>query len=391
MQHPHSALYAHWRRTLAGVLSLAALFCATNSAQAQSKPTATTEITDLAGRKVSLPARVDRILLGEGRLLPALAILEREAPLQRLVGMMGDFEQLDPAGYRQWRTRFPALDAVPRIGKTQGASYSDEKALALRPQVAIFGLGGGHGPGERNREILARLEQAGTAVVFVDFRHEPLINTPRSIELLGRILGRPTEAAEFNAHWRQELDRVQRRLPAAKQMPRVYLESRAGLNDACCDTMVGMMGKLLDAAGGDNIARGLIPGEHGTLNLEYLLARQPEVYIATAIGAADTPPSSKRIAAGAGVSRAQAQQSLRSSLARAGISALSPVRNGRAYAIWHHFYNSPFNVVAVQVMAQWLYPERFPDLDPRRTLDTMYQRFQPFPLDGEYWTGPLPK
>ena len=350
------------------------------------------EVTDLAGRKVSIPDKVERVLLGEGRLLPALAILEKKAPLQRLVGMMGDFEQLDPAGYRQWRSRFPQLDAVPRIGQAQGASYSDERALALRPQVAIFGLGGGHGPGERNREILARLEQSGTAVLFVDFRHDPLTNTPRSIELLGRVLGRNAEAAEFNAYWHQQLERVRSRLPTdPAEAPRVYLDSRAGLSEGCCDTMVGMMGKLLDAAGGKNIARGLIPGEHGTLNLEHLLARQPNVYIATAIGSADNPPGSRRIAAGAGVSPALAQKTLRNSLTRPGISALTPVRNGRAYAIWHHFYNSPLNVVAVQVMAKWLYPERFADLDPRHTFEEMYRRFQPLPLDGEYWTGLQPK
>src|SRR5262245_52192460 len=104
-------------------------------------------VTDLAGRSVRIPAKLERILLGEGRLLPALAILEQGDPSARLVGMMSDFEQLDAAGYAPWSKRFPHLDKVPRIGRSQAGTFSDERALQLRPQVAIFGLGGGHGPG----------------------------------------------------------------------------------------------------------------------------------------------------------------------------------------------------------------------------------------------------
>ena len=42
--------------------------------------------------------------------------------------------------------------------------------------------------------------------------------------------------------------------------------------------------RLLEAAGADNVARGRIPGEHGTLNPEFLIATQPRLYIGTGIG-----------------------------------------------------------------------------------------------------------
>ncbi|MBN3780869.1 ABC transporter substrate-binding protein [Burkholderia sp. Ac-20345] len=348
---------------------------------------ADTTVTDLAGRQVRIPARVERVLLGEGRLLPALAVVDADDPTRRLVGMMGDFEQLDPASYGQWLERFPRLKDVPRIGRSQAGSFSDERALALRPQVAIFGLGGGHGPGERDRETLARLEAAGVAIVFVDFRHDPLVNTTRSIALLGQVLGTPQRAADFNAYWQAQFDLVRTRLANAHAVaPSVFLESRVGLSSDCCDTMTGMMGRLLDAAGGNNIAKGRVPGEHGTLNPEYLLSRQPDFYIGTGIGSTQTLQSAPlRIALGAGVSRETAARSFDQSLQRPQITPLRAVRERRAYAIWHHFYNSPFNVVAVQALAKWLHPALFADVDPRRTFDTMVQRFQPVPLQGEYW------
>jgi iron complex transport system substrate-binding protein len=95
----------------------------------------------------------------------------------------------------------------------------------------------------------------------------------------------------------------------------------------------------------------------------------------------------QRIALGAGVPADVARRSLEHVLQRPKIASLRAVREGRAHAVWHHFYNSPFNVVAVQAMAKWLHPDLFADLDPRRTQEEMYRRFQPIALQGEYWTS----
>lgn len=349
----------------------------------------TRTVVDLTGREVAIPARVDRILLGEGRFLPALAILERDDPVRLLAGMMGEFERLDEAGYAQWRDRFPQLDKVPRVGRTSSGSFSDEQAIALRPQVAVFSVDSGHGPGARDRETLARLQAAGIAVVFIDFRHQPLKNTVRSVEVLGAVLGRQKEAEAFGAYWREQLDRVSQRLArAAPASPTVFLENRVGLSEACCDTMVGLVGMLLQAAGSANIAAGLIPGEYGTLNPELLIARQPRFYIGTGIGSmAGAGAAPMRIVLGPDATREAARASLARAVQRRGIAQLQAVQEGRAFAIWHHYYNSPFNVVAVQVFAKWLHPELFADLEPRDTLQTMYARFQPIALTGTYWTA----
>ena len=103
-------------------------------------------LTDLAGRQVQVPERVERIVLGEGRLLPVLAVLEGEQLLQRLVGMPADLALVDPGSARQYQQAFPALAAVPRIGQGSADSFSLEQVLTLRPDLAIFSLSG-HGPG----------------------------------------------------------------------------------------------------------------------------------------------------------------------------------------------------------------------------------------------------
>lgn len=341
------------------------------------------DVVDLAGRSITVPPKVQRILLGEGRFVPALAILEGKAPLARVAGMLGEFEKLDPASYAQYRARFPEIDRIPRTGRTTGDSFSVEQAIALKADLAIFGLEG-HGPSPHDQATLARLQKAGVTVVFIDFRRDPIRNTPLSIALLGQLLDRRAQASAFNTYYTQELERVTKRLDGTKT-PAVFIESRVGLTEECCATMGdGMMGRFIDLAGGRNIAKDKVPGTHGVLSIEYLLTHQPDIYIGTAIGTVGSE-GSNRIILGAGVTPQVARASLVHALNRPAIAQLRAVRAGHAHAVWHHFYSSPLNVAAVQAFAKWQHPERFADLDPDQTLRTLYERFQPVPLDGTYW------
>jgi iron complex transport system substrate-binding protein len=362
----------------AGLVALAILLAPTLAAAKQ--------VIDLAGRTVTVPDRVERIIIGEGRYIPALAILDRENPVGRIVGMMGDYELVDPASYARYRAAFPGIADIARIGRAQRDTFSVERAVAAQPQVAIFGLGG-HGPDTRSGEVIAALEAAGVVVVFIDFRSDPLVNTPKSMELLGRVLGREAQAQAFLAAWKDALAKVTDRLAQAAPPPtRVFIESRVGLGNGCCETMTrGMMGRFVTAAGGVNIAEAILPGEAGVVSLEWLLTNPPQVYIGTAIGGAASSAGKPWLALGAGVAESVAAMTLKRAAQRPGLADLAAVRDGRAHAVWHHFYNSPFNVAAVQAFATWLHPALFADLDPEATLRDLHARFQPFAVDGAYW------
>ena len=167
------------------------------------------------------------------------------------------------------------------------------------------------------------------------------------------------------------------------------MEIRVGMRDMCCETVGNqMMGRFIDWAGGRNIVAEKIPGTHGVVNAEYLIAEQPDIYIATAIG--NYPPSSTdrgRVVLGAGTPPDIAAQSLNDALQRPVVSDLKAVTSGSAYAIWHHFYNTPMHVASVQAMAKWFHPKLFENLHPERTLEEYFDRFQPVALNGVYWTG----
>ena len=60
-------------------------------------------VIDMAGRSVTIPAKVDRILLGERRLFYAVSLLEGKKPFDRIVGWQGDFRKLDTQTYANLR------------------------------------------------------------------------------------------------------------------------------------------------------------------------------------------------------------------------------------------------------------------------------------------------
>ncbi len=343
-------------------------------------------ITDIAGRTVVLEAPADRIILGEGRFLAVLGVLGVEQPLSRVVGMMNEFRRFDPAGFSRYQEAFPEIDQVATFGQTSEQTVSIEQAILARPEVAIFGLQG-HGPGVRSSYVVERLEAAGVKVVFIDFRQKPLEHTARSVEIVAQVLGLEHRGRAFAERYQQELDRVVGRLRSTPpdHCPSVLLEVRVDLEEPCCFTIgEGMFADMIDAAGGCNVASGLLPGPTGQLNMEHVIATAPEVYIGTATGQAVPGQAYRHIVLGAGSDRKTARDSLQAILTRDGFAGLPAVKNGRAHGLWHHFYNSPLNIYALQKIAQWLHPKLYEDLQPERLLQELLNGFKPVDLSGVY-------
>ncbi|UAN03573.1 ABC transporter substrate-binding protein [Achromobacter mucicolens] len=360
-------------------VTAAALFCALPASHAR-------EVTDLAGRVVTVPDHPRRILLGEGRFVFAMALLDRHDPVARVVGWQGELKQQDPYSWSQLVKRFPQAAQVPLIGKTSEASVSPEKIVSLRPDVAIFSVSG-HGPG-RNNPMIPALQEAGIPIVFIDFRQHPVRNTVPSLRVLGQALDRQAQAEAYIAFYEERLARVRKLVDAVPQAqrPRVFVEMLAGVWPACCHTTGnGSFGDLLEAAGGVNVAAPVLPGAIGDVSLEFVIDAKPDVYIATG---SRSEPGRPGLLAGPGADPKVSAGSLSTLLARDGIRDLDAVTQHRAFGIWHAFYNSPYNIAAIEAMAKWLYPERAAALDPQGTLDALYRQFLDLDSTGAFWTTP---
>jgi iron complex transport system substrate-binding protein len=351
---------------------------------AQSIEPAPLTVTDLAGRTIKVPAEPHRILLGESRLLSAVALLEGQKPLARIVGWQGDLPAMDPQTYNAYAQRFPEIRQIPLIGKSTEDSISDEKALALKPDVAVFSVAG-HGPSRYNA-LVKQLEATGTTVVFVDFRVHPMQNTLPSIKLLGEVLHREKEADAYIQFYQQHLARVQSVVNAIpeSQRPKVFVDMLAGVWDAgCCHTAgKGNFGEFVDAAGGRNIAAGLLPGVLGDISMEQVIAAQPDVYIATG---SRTKPGLASLRVGALTSEHDADASLAQLAARPGFDAIKAIHDGRVHGISHNYYDSPYNIIAIEAFAKWFYPQQFSTLDVHATERELYSRFLAIPDTGTEW------
>lgn len=391
-----SRFFARGRRAKAGrnhtkksvlVALTAAIFGSLLSGSLQAAEKIT--FTDLAGRTVSVEAPVKAMILGEGRYLPSLAILDRDNPLARVAGMMGEFELFDPAGYKQFAEHFPAIEDIPRVGRNSAATMDIERVAALNPDVAVFGIGGTHSPGEGHTDIIEKLEAAGIPVVFIDFRNEPLENTPKSMRLLGRLTGKEAEAEEFLNFYDEQLAKVTKRLEGVTDKPTVFMELHVGLRPECCNSIGRqMLGRLVDFAGGENIFGDTIPGSFAAVSVEELLVRQPDIYIGSAIGSVLTAEQfPNRIVLGSYAEETVARQTLAHVRERTGLKSLDAVKADRVFAIWHHFYNSPMHFAVIQAMAKWFHPDLFADISPEQSLVEFFDRFQAFPINGVYWVS----
>lgn len=341
-------------------------------------------IVDVAGRTVELPKKVDRVLLGEGRMLYSLAILDKDDPTKRIVGWQGELKTSDAQGYNAYLNKFPHIKDIPLIGQTSEASVNPETVMSLNPDVAIFGIAG-HGPGVTN-PLVEKLQNAGVPVVFIDFRQHPMKNTIPSIKILGKVLQREETANKYLAFYEKHLNRIQERVAKipAEQRATVFIEMLPEVKSpTCCHTAgKGNFGEFIEAAGGHNIAADILPAVIGEISLEHVMTVDPKVYIMSGTGNNDAKLGLK---AGLGVTKENSAQSLKRLTTRTGVNALTAVTSiDNTHGIWHNFYNSPYNIIAIEAFAKWFYPDLFEDVDLQETFNEL-QEFLPVNIQGTYW------
>lgn len=345
------------------------------------------EVTDLAGRTVKVKAGAERVILGEGRLMYGLGVLDKDQPFKRIAGWAEDMILYDPGTYRAFKAKFPEAEKLPRFGSAFNGDFSVEKALSLAPDVVLMPLSGIYKA--RETGMIDKFEKAGVPLVFIDLREEPLVNTVPSILLVGQIYGREKQAQEFVNFYLRESRKVMIRAAQKKDKDRVpvFFERAAGYSpDQCCMTFGNAnLGAVLQAAGGRNWGSAKFAGLGGEVNQEAVFAENLPVIIGTGADWAESTPGSVAVPFGYETNPTAVQAALKGLANRKGWPTLKAVQTKQFYGIYHQFYTSPSHVVALQVFAKWLYPDDFKDIDPEATLAEYHQRFSPIPLTGQFW------
>lgn len=370
------------RRLVLAMLGLAAL-AGIGATQVQAQ---TITVTDLAGRTVEVRENVQRIILGEGRLLYALALLERDAPVKRVTAWADDMIKNDPDAYRKYKAAFPEIEKLAVLGNVFSTDFSVETAVAIDTDLVIFPTT--NFTKAKEAGTIDKLEKIGVPVVFVDFRDDPVKNVRPSLELMGKILGQEQRAKDYLAFYDAQLQLVSSRLAGITpdKRPLVFIENAAGYAADCCTTYGPFnYGAFVELAGGHNWGSDKFKGYQGKVNPEAIFTTDFDVIVGTAANWSESVPTSTAVPLGYEATTEKVQPKLAALAARPGWKDMRAVKDKRFFSIYHQFYTSPYNAVAVVALAKLIHPELFADVDPEAILTELHKQFLPIPYSGMFW------
>lgn len=346
------------------------------------------KITDITGREVEVNVPVERVILGEGRQIYFTAALDTDAPFKRVVGWRDDFKKADLDGYNIYLQKFPEMATIPTFGGMKDGTFDIEQAVALKPDVIIMNTEAKSATEESG--YIEKLAKVGIPLVYIDFREKPMQNTDASMQIIGTLFGKRDRADEFVTFRQAEISKVTDRLAKAGDIkkPVVFIERAGGYSDDCCMSFGNEnFGAMVELAGGVNLAKDIIPGTFGTVNPEQVIASNPDQIIVTGSNWELYVPGGKWVGVGPGANEAEAKTKLAALMQRPGFTGVKAVTEGNVHAIWHQFYNSPYQFVAVQQIAKWLHPDLFKDVDPDATFKELHQRFLPVDYHPGYFAS----
>ena len=296
-------------RALVLICLLLAFACNTGR-PARENSIATREITDDAGRRVSLPERVDRVI----SLAPNLT---------EIVFAVGGGDRL--VGNTTYCDYPAEAKAIPKVGDSLQPSL--ERIIALRPQVVLISTAS-------QLEVFTQQLHNQNIAAFVTDPHN-VEDVFRSIEQIGQILGQTEQATLLVKKLRERTRAVAQVVQHAQPVRVFYQASDEPLYTAGRDAYVT---DLMRRAGAVSVTAD-VPGAWPKFSKESALAAKPEAIILPTGGSM-------------GASNSSVTEALRNSPA-----ALA----GRVYKINDDYLARPGPrlVDGLEAMARALHPEVF--------------------------------
>ena len=342
-------------------------------------------VTDAAGRTVDFDKQPERILLAEGRGIFATSILQ-DNPFDKVVAYGDDFEKAAPAMRDKILEKFPEGKDLPQIGSLQKGDATVENLLAQKPDVVMMTLDQKK-VAEQNG-FLADMDAVGLKYVFTDFRQDPLNNTEVSMKLFGDIFGASDRAESYNKFWSEKVGDITDRVGETTEKPKTVVWMAAGFMDCCTIAGDANLGKLVDAAGGHNVGPEILGTDETEITPEKLVEVNPDKLIVTGGEWARDPQKAdafSHVELGYQADEAAARESFGGPLRGPGMEQLTAPKVGDFFAVYHQFYDSPYNVFALEAFAKWLHPEEFGDLDPAKDFEDFHAEWMPIDYSGTFF------
>lgn len=338
------------------------------------------QITDLDGRTVTLHDHPEKVALGF-YYEDYLAVAGPEGAAKLVSLSRAPWAEWRPAQWAAYTAVFPNLETLPDFGNADDNTFSVEALIASKPDVAILSTWQTAAIGAAG---VKQIEDAGIAVVALDYNAQTLERHLLSTRVLGAVMGQPERAeqlaAMYEAKTKDTLDRIAKAGPSGKK---IYVELAQKGPDEIGNTYgKGMWAGVIDLVGGTNIAKGQIEN-WGPLSPEYVLASQPDVIL---LAGSEWKNKPHAVLLGFGATEAEAQPKMAAYANRAGWADLPAVKTHEVYGIYHGGNRTLSDFVYARTIAKALYPAAFADVDPAAELVAYYKAWLPVAPNGVFVT-----
>lgn len=335
-------------------------------------------LEDILGREVVLEKPAERVFLGF--YFENFMAINGVDSLDKVVAMSkGEWKDFFYSQYMKYAESVPQIEQIKDTGSIYCGNFSMEYLIATRPDVAILA--------PFQYETLGanvdKLEDAGIAVVVVDYNAQTIEKHVASTMIIGKIMGNEEQAQKLADEYVAAVEDVKQRVAQAQEKPkRVYFE--LGNKEA---TIIGnsygdyMWGSLIGLAGGENIALGKVK-TYGPLSPEYILAKDPEVIFFAGLNWSKKDKGC--VLMGFDVSDSETQDTLKAHTKRQGWDKLTAIKNNQVYCMDHAGLRSLYDYVYLQYMGKALYPEAFADMDPQTNHKEFYKKYLPVEPEGNF-------
>lgn len=340
-------------------------------------------ITDAIGRTIQLQAPAERIVLSFN--YEEFTAIGGVDGWRRVVGFnRKQWAQNRPSLWTRYQKVIPGLATLPDIGEIEEGTFSMETVLGLRPDLLVV-IAYDY---KAYAPVMQKLEAAGIPILVLDFQAQEPAKHIAGTLALGAAIGQDERARELAELYRRQSDDIARRI-AGRPTPRAYFELGAGGPGVIGNTYNGAMwGRMVETAGGANVAAGKIAGPWGPMSPEFLLAAQPEFIFLTGSSWANAQGA---IRTGYDVDLETARQRLLGYARRPGWDTLPAVRSGNVFALDAGLARALWDWTAMQYVAKQMHPAEFADVDPVANLAKYHAAYMPVPFEGTWMArlGPV--
>lgn len=223
------------------------------------------EIEDMAGRKISIPAKVDKIFSVD----PVGTILLYSLNPDKMVGWNYEL--------REGEKRFidEKYQSLPNLGDAGKGTINIEEILKVEPEVLIMMT-------KIDDTTLSKVDelekQIGKTIVVLDDSMEKL---DEGYEILGEIMDEKDKAEELAKYCKETLDDIKENSSKITEEKKVNIYYAEGPDGLQTEPTGAWHVQVIDMIGGKNVAQVEVKGNKGKseVSIEQVLAWDPDIII----------------------------------------------------------------------------------------------------------------